>query len=142
MSNWQDVAIQVDIGNIPSNAVATHSRSQSLIKATTADNVHPVAVQQLALLGSCFHINGSLAAQVPDLLVRSNSLRLQRLQHWVGWMVGDTALFMTQTVAGQAISLLSPALVELGFDVGTILYYELLPQEQTRQVLSNSSRSL
>ena len=80
MSNSQDVALQADVGNIPTNELAALGNLQSLMRATTADDVHPTAVEQPKLLGSCYHINGAMAMQVPDLLARSNSVRLERLQ--------------------------------------------------------------
>jgi len=95
-----------------------------LLRALSADNVSPLAVVQVEALGSCFHINGDLAAEVPDLLARSTSVRLQRLSHWVGWMANDTASAMAQTAGGRAGSLLSLALSEMYSEekTGVILY--------------------
>src|SRR5277367_2316903 len=124
MSNT--LALQTDVGNIPSNSVALLSSLSPVLRVLSADNVAPLAVVQIEAIGSCFHINGPLAARVPDLLVRSNSMRLQRLSTWVGWMAGDTASTMAQTAGGRAASLLSLAIVELyGEHVSGDLLYNL-----------------
>lgn len=111
MSN--SVALQADIGNIPSNTLGLLDNLTPLLKALSADNVQPLAVLQTEVIGNCFHINGDMAAKVPDLLVRSTSMRLQRLSYLAGWMAGDTASAMAQTAGGRAASLLSMVLVEL-----------------------------
>jgi len=76
-----------------------------------------------------------MAAKVLDLLVRSSSMRLERLSHWVGWMAGDTSSAMAQTAGGRAVSLLCLGLVELYQQVesGVILYKvssSILPEHQ------------
>lgn len=118
------VALQADVGNIPTNSVTLLSSLSPLLKALSADNVVPLAVVQAEALGACFHINGEFAARVPDLLVRSASMRLQRLSMWVGWMAGDTASVLAQTAGGRAVALISFALVELYGDdnTGELLY--------------------
>jgi hypothetical protein len=111
MSN--SIALQADIGNLPSGSLDLLTKLNPLLKALSADNVYPLAVQQTEAIGSCFHINGDMAAKVPDLLVRSTSVRLQRLSYLAGWRAGDTASAMAQTAGGRAASLLSMVLVEL-----------------------------
>jgi hypothetical protein len=96
-------AVALDVGNIPSNSVTLLSSLSPLLKALSADNVVPLTVVQAEALGACFHINGKFAARVPDLLVRSTSMRLQRLSMWVGWMAGDTASVLAPTAGGRAI---------------------------------------
>src|SRR5437016_3105745 len=98
------VSLQADVSNIPSNSLAALGTLSPLLKALSADNVHPLAVLQTEAIGARFQINGVLAAKVPDLLVRSSSMRLQRLSQWVGWMAGDTASAMSQTAGGMAAS--------------------------------------
>jgi hypothetical protein len=131
------VALQADVGNIPSNSLAMLGSVRHLLKALSADDVHPLAVLQLETLGACFLINGDLAARIPDLLVRSSSARLGRLSHWVGWMAGDTASVMAQTSGGRAAALLSLALCELygAGRTGELLYRLsslLLPADQNQ----------
>ena len=132
MSDPHDVALQADVGNLPATSLSILDSLQRLLIATSADDVQPLAVRQMELIGSCFLSNGPIAARLPDLLIWSNSVRLERIQQWVGWMAGDTASFMAQTSGGRAISLLSLALREVydENETGTILYrlsQEILP---------------
>jgi hypothetical protein len=77
-------------------------------------------------LGACFQINGEIASKVPELLVRTKSIRLDRVSQWVGWMAGDTASEMAKTAGGRAASLLSLVLMELYDEVHTgMLLHEL-----------------
>lgn len=133
MSN---VSLQVDVGDIPSNSIAVLSSLQPLLKALSADNVHPLAVVELAAIGACFQISGSFAAQIPDFLVRAPSIRLERIAQWVGWHAGDTASFMSRSAGGQAASLLALTLIEYyEDDVGMLLHelsLHILPSSQAR----------
>ena len=69
MSN--EISLQADVGNVPNNAVAVLSSISPFIQAVSADNVSPLAVVQVEAIGSCFHLNGELAAKVPDLFPAS-----------------------------------------------------------------------
>jgi len=152
MSN--EISLQADVGNVPNNAVAVLSSISPFIQAVSADNVSPLAVVQVEAIGSCFHLNGELAAKVPDLLSRSTSYRLERLSHWIGWRAGDTASYMAQTAGGRAASVLSLALIELYKEeaTGNLLYElssKILPSERNQssklqigQVATNLSRKL
>ena len=122
----QDVSLQADVGALPTNSVALLNTLSPLLKALSADNVHPLAVVQVEAIGSCFHINGKMAEKIPDLLVRSPSHRLQRLSNWVGWHAGDTASALAQTAGGRASALLCLVLGEV-FDLGSVgqLLYQL-----------------
>src|SRR2546423_10823030 len=108
----QPPTLQVELGGIPSNSLMVLGALQPLLRALTADDVNPLAVLQVEAIGSCFHLNGFLAARVPDLLVRTKSLRLERISNWVGWQAHDTASAMAQTAGGRAASVLSLCLVE------------------------------
>lgn len=155
MSN--SVSLQADVGNIPSNSVALLSSLSPLLKALSSDNVSPLAVVQMEAIGACFHINGPFAEKVPELLMRSSSMRLQRLSVMVGWMKGDTASALAQTAGGRAAALLSLGLVELFGDdtTGAILYNvsskvlhnqqnhsSMVQLHQVAKTLSNKLRSL
>lgn len=134
MSNT--VSLQADVAGIPSNSLAVLGTLNPLLKALSSDNVNPLAVLQAEALGTRFQINGELAARVPDLLVRSSSIRLERLSKWVGWLAGDTASAMSHTAGGRAASLLSLSLVELyGQSEAGLLLHQLssriLPLDQT-----------
>lgn len=129
------IAPQADVGTIPSNSLSVLGSLQPLLKALTADNVNPLAVLQVQAIGSCFHLNGDFASKVPELLVRSKSLRLERISQWVGWHAGDTASSMAQTAGGRAASVLSLSLVEAyGIDLSGQILCELskriLPADQ------------
>jgi len=127
------VALQADLGNIPSNSIAV--LSTPLLRALSADNVHLLAMVQVEAIGACFQINGPFAAKVPDLLVRSTSFRLERISQYVGWLAGDTASAMTHTAGGRAGSLLSMVLAEVygQESTGYLLYnlsLKILPAER------------
>jgi hypothetical protein len=117
----------------------------SLLRAITADDVSPLAVIQIESIGTCFHINGEIANEIPELLTRCKSVRLERLSVWAGWMVGDTASAMAETAGGRAGSLLSLMLVELYYQngAGKILYEvssKILPQDQSHASMAQLSR--
>jgi hypothetical protein len=120
----ENVAVQLDIGNLPANALATLKLTQGLLKAVSPDNVNPLAVAQIQALGACFSSNGPWAAKLPDLLTRAPSMRLERLSNWVGWMKGDTASSMSETAGGRTASLICLALGSIfqKDECGTILY--------------------
>lgn len=99
----QHLIPQVDLGVVSSNSL---SAINSLLAAVSADDVTPVVLQQLLDLGSHFHISGLCAAQVPDLLQRTSSTRLDRLGILIGWKKGDAASYMAHSAGGQAIALI------------------------------------
>ncbi|KFY35311.1 hypothetical protein V494_06028 [Pseudogymnoascus sp. VKM F-4513 (FW-928)] len=107
------VSPQVDVGGLTLNGLAAFT---PVLAALSADDVTPLAMVQMENLGSIFHINGQYALQVPDLLQRCKSTRLDRLGLLVGWRKGDAASLMAQSAGGQAISLLSMCILNLYFD--------------------------
>lgn len=114
------VTPQVDVGGLTLNGLAAFA---PVLAALSADDVTPLAMVQMENLGSLFHINGKYALQVPDLLQRCKSTRLDRLGLLVGWRKGDSASLMAQSAGGQAISLLSMCILNLydESDVGRLL---------------------
>lgn len=131
----EGVALQLDLGNLPSNALSLASSGHALLKAVSADNTNPSAVIQIQALGACFLSNGPWAAKLPDLLLRTPSMRLERLSAWIGWERGDTAAYMNQSSGGRTASLICLALGNLYKKqrCGMILYelsQKLLPIEQ------------
>ncbi|OBT49988.1 hypothetical protein VE04_10190, partial [Pseudogymnoascus sp. 24MN13] len=114
------VAPQVDVGGLTLNGLAAFG---PVLSALSADDVTPLAMVQMENLGSLFHINGQHALQVPDLLQRCKSTRLDRLGLLVGWRKGDSASLMAQSAGGQAISLLSMCILNLydEFNTGRLL---------------------
>jgi len=132
----KSVALQADVGNLPSNGLLLLEKTRPLLKALSSDNVQPLAVLQTQAIGACFHINGDMAAKVSEFLARSSSSRLDRIVVLVGWMAGDTAVAMAQTSGGRAAALLSLVLVDLyGQDhTGVILQLlasKILPADAT-----------
>ena len=117
----QQLVPQLDVGAVSFNSLSALS---PIMAALSADNVAPTAVHQLLQLGSYFHISGPKAAQVPDLLQRTSSTRLDRLGILIGWKKGDAASFMAQTVRGQSISLMCLCLVSMcsGGESGGVLH--------------------
>lgn len=107
------VTLQADVGNIPTNSLALLGVAQPLLKALSADNINALAVLQAQALGDQLLSNGDWALKLPDLLARSSSVRLERLSAWVGWQKGDTASFMSRSSGGRTISLLCLALGNL-----------------------------
>lgn len=101
---------QVDVGALTLNGLAAFA---PVLAVLSADDVTPLAIVQMENLGSLFHINGKYALQVPDLLQRCKSTRLDRLGLLVGWRKGDSASLMAQSAGGQAISLLSMCISNL-----------------------------
>lgn len=73
------VALQMDIRNLPSNILSTTGLAQTLLEVISTDNASPVAVLQTQSLGAYFHSNGPWAARLPDLLIRTSSVLLERL---------------------------------------------------------------
>ncbi|KFY19353.1 hypothetical protein V493_07998 [Pseudogymnoascus sp. VKM F-4281 (FW-2241)] len=110
------VVPQVDVGVLTLNGLAAFT---PVLAALSADDVTPLAMVQMENLGSLFHINGKYALQVPDLLQRCKSTRLDRLGLLIGWRKGDAASLMAQSAGGQAISLLSMCILNLYEDADT-----------------------
>lgn len=111
-----------------------------VLAALSADNVTPLAMVQMENLGSLFHINGKYAIQVPDLLQRCKSTRLDRLGLLVGWRKGDSASLMAQSAGGQAISLLSMCISNLYGSEGDIgLLFVDLSKKMLSQKIAISS---
>ncbi|KAJ2901544.1 NFX1-type zinc finger-containing protein [Zalerion maritima] len=120
-----EIAFQADVVGIPSSALATASYFQGLLKAASADDVAPLAVQHLQDIGSLFHCNGPWAERLPNLLQRASSFRLQRLGAMIGWAKGDVPSHMSLSAGGRAASLLCFVLANLfpdEYHVGKILY--------------------
>lgn len=131
------VAPQVDVGVLTLNGLAAFT---PVLAALSADDVTPLAMVQMENLGSLFHINGKYALQVPDLLQRCKSTRLDRLGLLVGWRKGDAASLMAQSAGGQAISLLSMCMTNLyGDDIG--LLFVDLSRKMLSQTIAISSPS-
>lgn len=107
------VSLQADIGGLSISGLAA---VRSTLTALSADDVAPLAMLQMENLGSLFHINGQYALQVPDLLQRCKSTRVDRLSLLIGWRKGDAASLMAQSAGGQAISLLSMCMLNLYSD--------------------------
>lgn len=128
------VATQADIVGIPGAALSTVSFTQGIMRAISRDNVNHYAVIQVEAIGSCFQSNGPWAAKLPDLLSRAPSVRLARLEAWVGWEKGDTSSLMSQTPGGRTAALLCCALGSLYSkdQCGAILHglsQDTLPQD-------------
>jgi hypothetical protein len=115
------VGPQVDVGVLTINGLAAFSPVLAIL---SADNVTPLAMVQMENLGSIFHINGEYAHEVPNLLQRYSSTRLDRLGIAVGWRKGDAASLMAKSAGGQAVSLFSTCLLSLysPSDTGQILH--------------------
>ena len=107
------VALQADVGNVSTNALAILGAAQPLLKALSADNINPLAVLQVQAIGNCFHSNGDWAVKLPDLLARASSVRLERFSAWIGWQRGDTASHMSHSSGGRTASLICLALGNL-----------------------------
>ncbi|OBT52985.1 hypothetical protein VE04_08315 [Pseudogymnoascus sp. 24MN13] len=107
------VTLQADVGNVPTNALALLGAAQPLLKALSADNISALAVLQAQALGDQFLSNGDWALRLPDLLARASSVRLERLSAWIGWQKGDTASYMSRSSGGRTVSLLCLALGNL-----------------------------
>ena len=95
-----------------------------IISALTADNVAPVALDQMERLGSLFLSNGDLAKEMPDLLRQSSSYLMERFGFMVGYRKFDTASRFGETAGGQSIALLIACLRNLksNDEVGEICY--------------------
>ena len=118
----KDVAPQVDVGAL---SLRSLSAFVPMLAAMSADDVAPTALIQLSQLGSLFHTSGSFAEQVPDLLRRHSSMRLERLSLAIGWKKGDAASYMADTAGGQSIALLCFCLqniLQSEDTVGGVLY--------------------
>ncbi|KAF6819643.1 hypothetical protein CMUS01_11689 [Colletotrichum musicola] len=130
-------ALQTDVVGIPSAAITSLEAARGLLQAASADDVNPGAVLQAQALGSCFRANGPILAQLPELLCRTKSVRLERLAYWVGWAEGDTPDFLSKTPGGRSAALICFALGALFTPekCGYILYEvstKILPEsEQT-----------
>ncbi len=127
------MAVQTN-ANIEALGFGAISTFRTLLAAASADDVQPMAVNQLADLGSMLNVSGPLAAKVPDVLRRSSSHKIESLQLTIGWRKGDTSYHLSQTAGGQAAALLCVCLVNL-VEVeiaGSILYRlrsSLLPKK-------------
>ncbi|KFY68495.1 hypothetical protein V496_01017 [Pseudogymnoascus sp. VKM F-4515 (FW-2607)] len=132
------VAPQVDVGVLTINGLAAFA---PVLATLSADDVTPLAMVQMENLGSLFHINGKYALQVPDLLQRCKSTRLDRLGLLVGWRKGDSASLMAQSAGGQAISLLSMCIVNIYNESDTGLVLSELSRNILSQTIAISSPS-
>ncbi|OBT80141.1 hypothetical protein VF21_00596 [Pseudogymnoascus sp. 05NY08] len=132
------VAPQVDVGGLTLNGLAAFA---PVLAALSADDVTPLSMVQMENLGSLFHISGQYALQVPDLLLRCKSTRVDRLGLLIGWRKGDAASLMAQSAGGQAISLLSMCISNLydNNDVGLLL--SGLSKKMLSQTIAISSPS-
>ncbi|KFY19358.1 hypothetical protein V491_04483 [Pseudogymnoascus sp. VKM F-3775] len=132
------VTPQVDVGGLTLNGLAAFG---PLLAALSADNVPPLAMIQMENLGSLFHINGKYALQVPDLLQRYKSTRMDRLGLLIGWRKGDAASLMSQSAGGQAISLLSMCILSLYDDSDSGLLLSALSKNVLPRAIAISSPS-
>lgn len=133
------VSPQVDVGGLTLNGLAAFA---PVLAALSSDDVTPLAIVQMENLGSLFHINGKYALQVPDLLQRCKSTRLDRLGLLVGWRKGDSASLMAQSAGGQAISLLSMCMSNLyGYDGDIGLLFVNLSKKMLSRKIAISSPS-
>ncbi|KFY76716.1 hypothetical protein V499_03717 [Pseudogymnoascus sp. VKM F-103] len=132
------VAPQVDVGGLTLNGLAAFA---PVLSALSADDVTPLAMVQMENLGSLFHINGQYALQVPDLLQRCKSTRLDRLGLLVGWRKGDSASLMAQSAGGQAISLLSMCILNLCDESSAGRVLSALSKNMLSQTIAISSPS-
>ncbi|KAI1148599.1 hypothetical protein F4825DRAFT_433362 [Nemania diffusa] len=128
-----DVSLQVDLSHTA--AIDLIRAIKPVLQALSADNVNPLAVDQLSAIGARFPITGPLAKRTPDALTRSSSVRLCRLQAFVGWMAGDASAILCQSAGGQAAALLTLCLVEMFCrnSTGHLLFelsMKVLPREQ------------
>lgn len=114
------VAPQVDVGSLTLSGLASFA---PILAVLSADDVDSLAMIQMQNLGSLFHTNGKYACQVPDLLRRCKSTRVDRIGLLVGWRKGDAASLMAASAGGQAIALLSMCIVNLykPADIGRLL---------------------
>ncbi|GES65487.1 hypothetical protein ATEIFO6365_0010041000 [Aspergillus terreus] len=121
-----ELNLQADVGQLTLQGLNAFS---TLLATLTADDVNPMAMIQMENLGAAFPTSGKYAAQVPDMLQRCNSSRLNRLGLVVGWRRGDAAALMAKSAGGQAIALLATALRSLckSGDVLLGLTQRLLP---------------
>ncbi|KFY04039.1 hypothetical protein O988_01044 [Pseudogymnoascus sp. VKM F-3808] len=125
------ITLQADVGSLSISGLSAFS---STLTALSADDVAPLAMLQMEKLGSLFPINGKYALQVPDLLQRCKSTRVDRLGLLIGWRKGDAASLMAQYAGGQAISLLSMCIMNLydNSNAGRLLVElskKMVPQE-------------
>jgi hypothetical protein len=132
------VAPQVDVGGLTLNGLAAFA---PVLAALSADDVTPLAMVQMENLGSLFHINGKYALQVPDLLQRCKSTRVDRLGLLVGWRKGDSASMMAQSAGGQAISLLSMCILNLYDETNAGRLLSGLSKNMLSQTIAISSPS-
>lgn len=130
---------QVDVGSLTLNGLTALT---PLLSVLSADNVDSLAMVQMENLGSLFHINGKYARQLPDLLQRCKSTRVDRLGLLIGWRKGDAASLMAQSAGGQAVALLSMCLSNLyreSSDIGQLL--SILSKNALAQSIAISSPS-
>ncbi|OBT61531.1 hypothetical protein VE03_08900 [Pseudogymnoascus sp. 23342-1-I1] len=130
------ISPQVDVGAPTLNGLAAFA---PVLATLSADEVMPMAMVQMENLGSLFHINGKYALQVPDLLQRCKSTRLDRLGLLVGWRKGDAASLMAQSAGGQAISLLSMCIVNLYGDSHAGILLSGLSKNMLSQTIATAS---
>src|ERR1700710_208976 len=127
------MSLQVNADNVGFGAF---SAVKALLQATSADNVDPSAMSQVAKLGSMFNVSDPLATAIPDALRRCTSHRIERIHLVVGWRKGDAACCMSNTTGGQAGALLCLCLENLVTNdtVGLILHSlcaNLLPKSDS-----------
>lgn len=131
----KEIAQQVDVGSLTLNSLSAFN---TVLSAISADDITPGSLIQLSALGSHFHVSGQHAAQIPDLLQRTASTRLDRLGIVIGWKKGDAASYMAHSAGGQAVSLLCLCLQNIQSQnsdkTGEILYdicERILPRDQS-----------
>ncbi|EFQ30408.1 uncharacterized protein GLRG_05552 [Colletotrichum graminicola M1.001] len=101
------VQLQSDVGTL---AFAGLGAFSTVLSAMSADDVHPIAMIQLENLGLLFHVNGTNAGLIPEVLKNAMSHSIGRLSLSVGWRRGDAVSMLGDSAGGQAISLLMTAL--------------------------------
>lgn len=130
-SNGQ-ITPQVDVAGATIQGLTAFT---PLLIAMSSNNISPMALLQAHSLGDLFHVNGKYAAQVPDLITRVVSVRVQRLGIALGWRKGDTASALAKSAGGQAFAMVSLVLCNLWSkeEQGVILHElsrSMLPREK------------
>lgn len=110
---------------------------QAVLAACSADNVQPIALQQLEQLGSMFPVTGPYADRVPQVLQRCSSRVLDKVGLMVGWRKGEATSLLSQTAGGHAVALIILCLSNVfpDDDFGTTLNTlsrRLLPSQNCR----------
>ncbi|KAI7974364.1 hypothetical protein EIK77_000856 [Talaromyces pinophilus] len=113
------VNLQADVGDL---SLRSLNVARDLLQILSADDVAPLAVEQMESLGAAFPLSGPLLFDLPDHLQRTSSHRLESLGLMIGWKKGDTASLLATSAGGQAISLLATCLYNIcGEETGHIL---------------------